>query len=71
MDERYTSEIIGNKVVVWTIAGLKYVGETIWIDSISIWVKDTIARCERIIPLTAISSIELRSTNAISEGYRK
>ena len=65
MEERYTNEIIGSRVVVWTIAGLKYVGETTWIDSISIWLKDTIAKCERIIPLTAISSIELR------EAYRE
>ncbi|MDH3353106.1 MAG: hypothetical protein OEL87_01540 [Nanoarchaeota archaeon] len=65
MEERYANEIIGSRVVVWTIAGLKYVGETTWIDSISIWLKDTIAKCERIIPLTAISSIELR------EAYRE
>ena len=65
MEERYTNEIIGSRVVVWTIAGLKYVGETTWIDAISIWLKDTIAKCERIIPLTAISSIELR------EAYRE
>ena len=62
MDERYNTEIIGSKVVVWTIAGLKYAGETIWIDAISIWIKDIIAKCERVVPLTAISSIELRES---------
>ena len=58
MERRYIDEILGKDVLIWTSQGLKYQGKTLWIDSVSICLMDSMKKSKIYVFFNSISTIK-------------